>query len=267
MKARGYLEEELPGTTIKWVRLANTAAIRETALAGDVDAGFLGIPPFLIALDQGMSWKLLCGLSRAPVGLVVPNGRWNTLGDLPSDAGIALPQPGSIQHILLGMALKKVRGDSSFLDHSLISLKHPDGMNALLSGSVDGHFTSPPYIFMESDSPGFEILLTGEEAMGGPYTFIAAMVTEDAYAKNPSFPGAMKRALEKTISYMADHPEETMILLSESYSLDAEILRDYLGRPGMVFETSLRGVDQFVSYMQEEGYLKNIHSPGEIYFQ
>lgn len=267
MKDKGFLEKELQGNLkLEWVRLANTAAIREAVLAGDVDAGFLGIPPFLIALDQGMPWKLLCGLSQSPLGLVVPSGRWEKLEDIPQDVRIALPQPGSIQHILLTMALDRELGDSSYFNKNLVSLKHPDGLNALLAGSVDGHFTSPPYIFMEEDMDEFEVLLTGEEAMGSPFTFIISMVTDKAASEFPDFPMALKKALERSISFMETNREESIQILSEAYSLDIINLTDYMNRPAMVYSTELLGLEKFISFMTEEGYLENISDSEGISF-
>jgi len=267
MKDKGFLEEELKGNTeVKWIRLANTAAIREGVLAGDVDAGFLGIPPFLIAMDQGMPWKLLCGISQAPLGLAVPAGRWDKIGDIPPDARIALPQPGSIQHILLSMALKRELGDSAYLDKHLVSLKHPDGLNALVSGSVDGHFTSPPYIFMEEDLEDFEVILSGEEAMGSAFTFIVAMVTDRAGTEHPDFPGALRRALERSISYMEENPHDTLTILSEAYKLEKQELNDYMNRPGLTYGTEVLGLEQFISFMNTEDYLENISDSGGIRF-
>lgn len=267
MKDKGFLEEELKGNfTVDWVRLANTAAIREGVLAGDVDAGFLGIPPFLIALDQGMPWKLLCGLSQSPLGLAVPAGRWEKLEDIPRDVKIALPQPGSIQHILLTMALDRELGDASYFDKNLVALKHPDGLNALIAGSVDGHFTSPPYIFMEEDMDEFEVLLTGEEAMGSPFTFIISMVTDRVAVESPDFPAALIRALERSMDFMESHPEETLQVLSEAYKLDKSDLIDYLNRPGMIYSTEVLGLEEFISFMSVQGYLEDLSHSGGVRF-
>jgi sulfonate transport system substrate-binding protein len=267
MKDKGFLDEELKGElTVEWVRLANTAAIREGVLAGDVDAGFLGIPPFLIAMDQGMPWKLLCGISQSPLGLAVPAGRWEKLEDIPRDVRIALPQPGSIQHILLTMALDRELGNSSYFDKNLVSLKHPDGLNALVAGSVDGHFTSPPYIFMEEDLDEFEVLLTGEEAMGSPFTFIISMVTDKAASEFPDFPAALIRALERSMDFMVSHPEESLQVLSEAYSLEKTDLIDYLNRPGMIYSTEVLGLEKFISFMSAQGYLEDISDSGGIRF-
>ena len=263
MKEKGFLESRLPEHQIQWVQLANTAAIREAALAGDVDAGFLGIPPFLIARDRGMPWKLFCGLNRAPVGLVVPSGRWTSVDELPPGTRIALPQPGSIQHILLGMALEGAGEASDKLDDSLVSLKHPDGMNALLSGSVDGHFTSPPYIFQESDEPGYEILFTGEDAVKGPYTFIAGMVSEEL-AEEETCIQALREALNESIDFLEKQPVPAHKILAEAYGLDTGLLKDYISRPGLVYDSEIRGLENFIDFMSRKGMLTQLSDASEL---
>jgi NitT/TauT family transport system substrate-binding protein len=266
MKAKGFLEELSPEAKVQWLKLGNTAAIREAVLAGDLDAGFMGIPPFLIARDKGMKWKIATGLSRTPLGLVVPEGKYTSLKDFKENSRIALPQPGSIQHILLTMAVNREMGDPAFLDKNLISLKHPDGMNALLSGAVDGHFTSPPYLFYEDDEPGFEVLLSGEEAMGSPFTFIVGVVTEDFYKTSPQLYEDLIRAIEKSIAFIYSDREETVGILSDAYSMDYDLLMNFLYRPGMIFETEIKGLDTFIRFMYSKEYLSSEFTPGSVQF-
>ena len=64
-------------------------------------------------------------------------------------------------------------------DRSLVTMKHPDGMTALLSGAVDAHFTSPPYIFMETADDGYSTVLSGFDAFGGKFSFIGAVPQAD----------------------------------------------------------------------------------------
>ncbi len=67
MKEGAYLEEILGDEyTVEWVKLANTAAIREAMLGDGLDVGFMGIPPFLIGVENGMEWKIMTGLSKSP---------------------------------------------------------------------------------------------------------------------------------------------------------------------------------------------------------
>mgnify|MGYP001039079227 CR=1 FL=1 len=54
MQAKNFIQEIDPDLTIEWAKAGNTTAIREMMLAGKVDIGFMGIPPFLIARDKGM---------------------------------------------------------------------------------------------------------------------------------------------------------------------------------------------------------------------
>lgn len=256
MKEKKILEKLVPGAEVRWVLLGNTAAIREAVLAGDLDIGFMGIPPFLIARDKGMEWKIATGLSRSPLGLVVPRGKVASLGDFPAGGKIALPQPGSIQHILLSMALEKETGDPSKLDGNLISMKHPDGVNALLSGAVDGHFTAPPYLFLEEEADGFVSILTGEEAMGGPFTFIAGVATEKFHDENPGLYGKFIEAVEQSIAFIQENREETLSILAGSYNMDLDVLEDYLYGRNMVYTTSVEGLEKFIGFMHRTGYLQ-----------
>jgi len=183
MRCEKLIEKELQEIEIKWVRLGNAAAIREAVLSGNVDIGFMGIPPFLIGRDRGMEWKLFTGLSSAPVGLVTWKTGVQGIKDLGPSDRIALPQPGSIQHILLSMAAGDQLGDPSIFDNQLVTMSHPDGMSALLSKSdISAHFTSPPYIMKELQTEGMRLILDGTEVMGGPYTFIAGVATEELLA-------------------------------------------------------------------------------------
>jgi len=265
LREKRFLEESSSGVEVQWVTLGNTAAIREAVLAGDLDIGFMGIPPFLIARDKGMEWKIATGLSRCPLGLAVQAGAYSSLADFSGDGKIALPQPGSIQHILLSMALDRERGDAAALDKNLISMKHPDGMNALLSGAVQGHFTSPPYLFLEEEE-GFEVLVTGDEAMGGPFTFIAGVVTEEFYEKEPDLYGEFLAALDKAILFMKENRVETVRILAEKYKMEPEVLDNYLYERGIFFEREVLGLDQFISFMGKSGYLKESPEKESVLF-
>ncbi|MGL1891555.1 MAG: ABC transporter substrate-binding protein [Spirochaetaceae bacterium] len=257
MKEKGFLEELRPDVEVKWLKLGNTASIREAMLSGDLDAGFMGIPPFLIGRDKGMEWKIATGLSSSPLGLVIPVGSYSSLSDFDKNSKIALPQPGSIQHILLSMAAEKQLGNATILDNNLIALKHPDGLNALLSGSVNAHFTSPPYLFKEADNKDFEILITGDDAMGEPFTFIVGVVTEKFKKDNPGLYKDYLKALDKSMDFISNNQKESVEILAEAFSMEPDLLKEYLYRPGMLFNNSVKGLDRFISFMTTEGYLKN----------
>jgi len=265
MRAKGFLEEENPRIRAEWVRLGNTAAIREAVLSGHVDAGFMGIPPFLIACDKGMTWKISSGLSRSPLGLTVNNSQIGELSDFPEKGyKLALPQPGSIQHILLSLYLRDRYGDPHMLDGSLVSMNHPDGLAALLSGAVAGHFTSPPYLFQEMGEPGFSLLLTGEEAAGSPFSFIVGMVTEEFARDRSDLFRDYSRALEKSVDFIYSHRVETLDILSKEYGLEPSLLNDYLYTRGMEYDLNVQGLEIFLDFMREDGLITSDLNMGDI---
>ncbi|MEC9489939.1 MAG: ABC transporter substrate-binding protein, partial [Halanaerobiales bacterium] len=182
VKELELLKKDYSNLKIKWKQLSNTTAIRESMLAGEVDIAFMAIPPFLIAKDRGMKWKIISGLSEIPLALMSNRKYVNTLSDFKAEDKIALPQPGSIQHILLSMAAQRKFKETDKFDDQLLTMNHPDAMNALLAGrEVSAHFASPPYLFLESKEAGIKKILNGSEAFGGDFTFIIGVSTEEFY--------------------------------------------------------------------------------------
>ena len=257
MKEKKLIERYLPEIEITWRQLGNTAAIREAMLADELDIGFMAIPPFLIGWDKGMEWKIATGLSTSPVGLVVNKDNIKSIEDFTSEDRIALPQPGSVQHILLSLASEKFWGDPKRLDNLLVTLDHPNGMNALLARrEVSAHFTTPPYLFKELESPGMHQILDGKEAMGEEFTFIVGVATSAFYEDQPKVYGAFLKALEEAIIFMEDNPKETIEILAKAYQIDQKELNKYLDHPDMTYSFEVKGLMKFADFLQKNDYIK-----------
>lgn len=269
LKEKKIIEEQIPGIKVNWIKLGNTAAIREAVLGGKVDIGFMGIPPFLIGWDKGMKWKIFTGLSKAQIGLVTWRDDINSLADIGPNDRIALPQPGSIQHILLSMAAQNQLGRSDIFDNQLVTMKHPDGMSALLSKrDVAAHFTSPPYIMMELSKPDMKLVVGGREAMGGEFTFIAGMVTDKFSNKHPEILTLVRNAIAMAGVVIRETPSEAVSILLKDYSISEEILLSYLTGGGLVYTDKIEGLHKFVEFMKAEGYLeKSPENMDEIYIE
>ncbi|MDK2940983.1 MAG: sulfonate transport system substrate-binding protein [Acetobacterium sp.] len=263
MKAQGLLEKNCPGIDISWEQMSNTAAIREAMVADRLDAGFMAIPPFLIGWDNGMDWKIATGLSSVPAGLVTKTSI-SGLAELGEKDRIALPQPGSVQHILLAMACDRDFGNPQKLDNNLLTLSHPDGMNALLSGSdVTAHFTSTPYLEKELSTEGFHQILSGNEAFGDEFSFIVGVTTKKLHDQNPQVYAAFNQSVAEAITFINDHPQEAAVILSEAYELpEAEVLA-YLSAADTKYSTTVRGLQTFSDFMLKTGYLKKSYESPE----
>lgn len=266
LRRTGWLEEELPGVDIQWLRLVNGAAIREAMVSRRLDVGFMGIPPFLLGVEGGMEWRIFSGLSQAPVGLVTWRDDIASLADFDSRDRIALPQPGSIQHILLAMAAEKQLNDPGRFDNQMVTLSHPDGMSALMSRQeVAAHFTSPPYIMMELMEPGMRLVLEGKEAVGSDFTFIIGVVMDDFPTNHPEMAAGLERALERAFRYLKEQPEEAAGLLARDYDISPEQLLGYLTWPGVSYGGRVQGLERFITFMRAQGYLENPGAPTEYF--
>lgn len=263
MQVEGYLED------VEWIRLGNASVIREAMLAGRLDVGFMGIPPYLIGRDNGTEWEVFTGLSEAPLGLVTLRDGYRSLRDLEPSDRIALPQPGSIQHILLAMAAERTFGDPRYFDDRLVSMGHPEGYTALVARSeVAAHFTAPPYLFSALDEAGATLLLDGVEAFGDRFTFIVGVGApgwssdESRRSQRDAFSRALDRAIEAARLVQDPVTDEErreadrlLDALALFYSIDREDLERQLRRPGMVYSREIHGLDTFVSSMIRFGYL------------
>lgn len=267
LKEKQFIEKQLPGVKVNWVQLGNTAAIREAILGGTVDIGFMGIPPFLIGWDKGMEWKIFTGLSMAEIGLVTWRDDIDSLADIGPDDRIALPQPGSIQHILLSMAAEKQLGQSDTFDNQLVTMKHPDGMNALLARrDIAAHFTSPPYIMMELAEPDMKLVVNGRESMGGDFTFIVGTVTDKFSNNHSDILEAVSSGIKQASNLIKDNPEEAVSILKSEFSLSDKILMSYLTEGSLVYSDKVEGLTSFIEFMDSNGYIeKTPESIDEVY--
>lgn len=256
MKELNLIEKRIDNVEIEWIQLSNTAAIREAMLAGKCDIGFMAIPPFLIGWDNGMEWKIMTGLSSAPVGLVTNDSSINSIKDFTDGDRIALPQLGSIQHILLSMACEKEFGKPDALDNLVVSMNHPDGMNAIMSNTeITGHFTSPPYIFKELDNKNMHQVLSGEEAMGTDFSFIVGVSTKDFHDSDAEVYFTVVKAIQDSIKYINNKPEKAVEILSSIYDIDRKTLTEYIDQ--ISYDKAVKGMYQFANFMNRNQYINN----------
>lgn len=271
MKQKGYLEKALTecgleDVEIKWQKFGNTVAIREAMLSGSLDIGFIGIPPFLLALDNGMPWRIMTGLSESKVSLITKDENIKTLNELSEDNRIILPQPGSIQHILLMMASEKTFGDAHKFDEQLIALSHPDGVVAFTSGNANQlHFTTPPFIQSELKVEGAHEILSGQDAFGDDFTFIVGVCQASLYNDSKTYQSFLS-ALEQSFAFMEQSPEETYLILSESYDYSIEQIKEYLSPDQMHFGSEVKGVERFVKFMRETNQLKSDYDNDTLFW-
>ena len=249
-----------------WKEYGSGAAVREGLVSGEVHVGFMGIPPFLIGWDKGCPWKAALGFVVIPVGLVTYDSSIKTLKDLKPTHKIALPSPGSVQHILLAMAAQKQLGSASALDQNLVAMAHPDGAAALISKrGITAHFTTPPYLFEELSQPEFHIIVDDIEAFGQPFSFNVGVASEKFHNDNPVAYACFVNAISEAMAWINSNKKEAATLLAPEFGLTPEKTYEYMTWPGMDYTTAPYGLLGFADFMKEAGYISRVPSNlGEI---
>ncbi len=253
-REKGFFEKY--GLDVEWKRFGSGGAAREALASGDIDAAFMGIPPFLIGWDKGVPAKIAAGYVVSPVSLVTYKPEIESIKNFKPGHKIALPSPGSIQHILLAMAAETQLDNAQVLDDMLVALPHPDGAAALIAQKdIDAHFTTPPYLFEELSCPGYVEILKGPEAFGGKFSFNVALVTNKFHDENPIAYSCFVQGLNAAVSWTERNKKEASEMLASEFNLPAEKLYEYMNWDGMEYTTAVYGLTRFAEFMEESGYI------------
>ena len=149
------------------------------------------------------------------------------------------------------------RSQADYFDNQLVTMRHPDGMTALLAeGDVKLHYTSPPFLFEELKREELSLVVDGNACFGDDFTFIVGMTTK-VFKEDTEAYTALVNGVKQAIEFMNDSPEETIEILSKYYDYDKAVLEDYVYQQGIVYTTDVQGMETFIKFMLENELLKN----------
>jgi NitT/TauT family transport system substrate-binding protein len=184
MKQLKVIERRYSGTSVDWKVLASGTPITNGVISGDIDIGAVGTGPMLVGWARGVTWKVLAPLNLGDLWLMAKDPNIKTVADLKGKR-IATPTNTSIQAVVLRKMAQVKLGDAHALDNGLLALDHPDGMQALLSGQIDAHFTSPPFQFQEKVR-GAHVISRSYQYFGA-HTFLVTVAQQKFYDEHTDF--------------------------------------------------------------------------------
>ena len=270
---KGAKAAGLGNVTTKWFQLAGSAAMNDALLSSSVDftsGGLTGIA-ILWSASKGKV-KAAAAIDSMPFYLMTSNPKIKSLKDFTSNDKIALPAVKvSPQAIVLQMAAQKQFGNYSKLDGLTVTMKHPDAMAALLSGSgaVDCHFGFPPYQQIEAKNPKIHRVLSSYDIVG-PATIVVMATRTNFYKQNPKTYKIVVGALKKAIDYINSDKHraaEEYVKITQDKSLSVEELTKLLESPDMIYSMTPHGTLTFTNFMYDRGILKTKPSSWkELYF-
>lgn len=269
MEQRNLIEKHaktagLGDIKVTWYRLAAGNAMNDALLSGSLDIASGGVPPLITLWDRTRGEVKACAaLNAMPNLLNTRNPNVKSVRDFTDQDKIALPAVKvSFQAMLLQMAAAREFGDKEYsrLDRFTVSMSHPDGMAALLSGKseITAHFTSPPFSTLEVEKPGIHKVLSSYDLLGGPATFTIVWATSRFVEANPKTYAAFVAALEEATTIInSDKRAAAELYLKLQKSKESiESVLQMLMDPDVQFTITPNGIMKVAEFMHRVGSIK-----------
>lgn len=264
-----YAKQAGVNVRVRWINLGGPAVMNDALLSGSADFIAAGPPAFLTLWDRTLTSakvKGVAAMTSLPMYLNTRSDHLKKLDDISDRDRIAVTAVKvSIPSIVMQMYAREKYGPAQTFrfDKYTVTMTHPDGVIALLSGSgaVDAHFTSPPFHQRERKDPHVHTILTTDDVMGGSTTFTMVSTTTRFREQNPKIFAAVLQAIEEADRRIVDDKKTAaeILLASEGgekgFSVD-EIVK-VLDDPHVKFTTTPENVMKYATFMHDIGSLKN----------
>lgn len=265
VEANGCLEDAAKGVSVEFKQFNSGSAIRDSMLADTVQAGAVGLSPFLIGVDKGIDWKILAPLNNMEFRLMTREKNMKSLADFDSGDQIAVPGTDSVQAFVLRKAAQEQLGDAMALENNLVSMAHPDAMQALLSDQVAGHMASAPYTYME-DEKGAHRVLGSADVFNEPINNTVVAVRQSVQKSVPEAASAVKDCIDEAINTLNNDTDRAAQLLEKAYggSESAESIKADLRHDDLVWPEKTDGLELVGSFMKDIGMINNVPSLADV---
>jgi NitT/TauT family transport system substrate-binding protein len=275
---RQAAESGIANLRVQWIDLGGPAVMNDSLLSGAVDFIAAGPPAFIILWDRsqnGANVKGAAAMSSLPMYLNARADHLKKLDDVTEQDKIAVTSVKvSIPSIIMQMYASAKYGADQFsrFDKYTVTMTHPDGVIALLSGSggISAHFTSPPFHQRERKDARVRTIMTSDEVMGGSTTFTMLSTTTAFRERNPKVYGAVLKALDLAVDVIIDDKEGAAEILLES-TPESGFSRDeivaLMNDPSVKFTTTPENVIKYADFMNRVGSIqKRPASWKELFF-
>jgi NitT/TauT family transport system substrate-binding protein len=262
-------EAQKLGLTLKaeYILLGGPAVVNDMLLAGAAHFAPAGPPAFITLWDRTRSNMKVMGvaaMTSIPMYLNTKAPHLKSLKDLqPSDKMAITAVKVSIPAIVMQMAAIKEFGkaDYAHYDPYTVSLQHPEGVIALLSGKseITAHFTSPPFHQRERRDPAVRTITTTNEIMGAPSTFTMLYAPTKFHDENPKAYAAVLAALKDAIDFINKDKgaaADVFLASEEGRGWKRTDILEILNDPDVRFTTAPESLMTYANFMADVGSIK-----------
>jgi NitT/TauT family transport system substrate-binding protein len=274
MRSEGLIEKHarmagIEDLQVRWIDIGGPAVMNDALISGSVDFIAAGPPAFLTLWDRtrgSAGVKGVAAMTSLPMYLNTNSPRINSLEDVREGDKIAVTGiKVSIPAIIMQMYAAERYGidEATRFDRFTVTMTHPDGVVALLSGSseVNSHFTSPPFHQRERQSSAIRTIMSSYDVMGGATSFTMLSTTTRFHDENPELYGAVLAALEEANELIrADSNRAARLLIDAADGAgfsEAELV-EVLSDPDIDFTTTPQNVVKYAQFMHSIGSIREV---------
>lgn len=256
----------MPDLKVTWATFRSSDVMNDALLSSSVDFVCLGIPGIATIWGKtrgGMEVKAASGFNFLPLQLNTRSANIKSIRDLTDKDKIALPAVKvSMQAIILQMAAAQAFGEANYtkLDGLTVSMSHPDGMAAFLSGGgeINNHFTSPPFMQKEMEKAGITKVLNSVDVLGGPISFNVVAATSKFYNENPKLYAVFMQSLQEATDFINKDKRaaaDIYIRMTKDKSPVEDILK-IVNDPQIEYSLLPKNIMKMVDFMYKSGTIK-----------
>lgn len=259
----------VPDVKVTYTQLTSGPAITDALISGNADIAMAGTSVMLNLWDKTVKFapvKGMMAICDSPIYFNTIDPAITSIKDFKPTDRIAMASGKGTQHaLILEMATAQAFGfdQRNKFETLAITMSHPDGVAALLSGGAGAktHVTTVPFIQMELAKPGVRTILNSYDVTGGPSTLITAYANEKWRSENPKLYDATYAALTEAMTLIAADKTAAAQAFKrfDTSKLSVDQIVAILNDPGMMtFSPTPRKVMVFAQYMHKTGLLKNL---------
>jgi NitT/TauT family transport system substrate-binding protein len=245
------LEKQFPKTKFTWKVLSSSAAVQDGMISGDIQVGAGSVGQLVLGWDKGVGWRYLSAMNDTDLWLTAKNPNLRSLKDFKAGDKIAMPSPTSLQAMVLRKGAEQQLGNAHALDTNIVSMAHPDGLQALMSGQIAGHLGSPPFQFQEQQN-GAQVILRSKDLFGR-HTFNGVFLTSRFYDGQKAFAQQLYKDLQDAVQQLTSDPGKAAQALSEDSggTPTAASFKDYITNPAITYTTEPHGLMAIATFMKQ----------------
>jgi NitT/TauT family transport system substrate-binding protein len=256
----------IPGSVAKWIVLDGGTNQAQLLIGGNLEISSGGLGPLVAiwARTRGnLNVRGMASINSMPLYLNTINPNVKTIRDFTDKDRIALPViKSSIQAVVLQMEAEKVFGKHDQIDRLTVSMAHPDGTAALLSGKteVTAHLTAPPFMWQQLKDPKVKRVFSSYDVVGSPHSFNLIWATEKFRKENPKTYAAFMAGLNEAMQKInADKPKYAKMFVDVDKSkLAPAFILEMMNNPEVKYTTTPEGTMKFAAFLHKVGTIKEM---------